>query len=43
MRWSKWSFWLLHASLCCLVYAAILILPLTQWRDLLPAKRTFYR
>ena len=32
LRWSKWSFWVLHATLFCVVYAAILVVPRTQWR-----------
>ena len=43
MRWSKWSFWFLHSLLFSLVYAAIMVLPFTQWRDILPAKPSFYR
>ena len=31
-RWSKWSFWVLHATFFCAVYAAILVIPRTQWR-----------
>jgi len=42
MTWSKWSFWLVHALLAIIIYATILILPFTQWRDLLPAKSSFY-
>ncbi len=42
MRWSKWSYWLLHHTVFCLVYGAILVLPMTRWRDVLPAKRSFY-
>jgi hypothetical protein len=42
MTWSKWSFWLVHALIATLIYATILILPFTQWRDLLPAKSSFY-
>eukprot|EP00877_Chromochloris_zofingiensis_P011606 jgi/Chrzof1/669/Cz01g24150.t1 len=43
MRWSKWSFWLLHALAAVIIYTAILVLPLTRWRDILPAKPSFYR
>ena len=42
MTWSKWSFWLVHALLAIIIYATILILPFTPWRDLLPAKSSFY-
>lgn len=43
MTWSKWGFWLAHTLLFLGVYAAILALPYTQWRDRLPAKPSFYR
>ncbi|EIE24097.1 hypothetical protein COCSUDRAFT_23261 [Coccomyxa subellipsoidea C-169] len=43
LRWSKWGFWLAHTVLFLLVYALILILPNTKWRDRLPAKPSFYR
>lgn len=43
MRWSKWSFWLLHTLVFSTVYLALLLLPMTQWRDALPAKPAFYR
>eukprot|EP00882_Tetradesmus_deserticola_P007373 GHRQ01007767.1.p1 GENE.GHRQ01007767.1~~GHRQ01007767.1.p1 ORF type:complete len:287 (+),score=72.61 GHRQ01007767.1:345-1205(+) len=43
MRWSKWSFWLLHGLAAMLCYTALLVLPFTQWRDLLPAKASFYK
>eukprot|EP00879_Flechtneria_rotunda_P031093 GHRR01033937.1.p1 GENE.GHRR01033937.1~~GHRR01033937.1.p1 ORF type:complete len:253 (+),score=57.96 GHRR01033937.1:385-1143(+) len=43
MRWSKWHFWLLHSLVAGLCYAAIVLLPFTQWRDLLPAKAIFYK
>ena len=42
MVWSKWSFWLLHSLLFMAVYGTILTLPLTRWRDVLPAKPSFY-
>lgn len=42
MAWSKWSFWLVHALLAMLCYAAIVLLPFTHWRELLPAKASFY-
>ena len=32
-----------HTLLFLLVYALILILPYTKWRDRLPAKPSFYR
>ena len=32
-----------HTFLFLLVYALILILPYTKWRDRLPAKPSFYR
>lgn len=43
MSWAKWSFWLLHHLAFLLVYMLILVVPYTQWRDLLPAKPSFYR
>ncbi len=43
MHWSKWGFWLLHNLFFLVVYAGILVLPYTKWRDRLPAKRSFYR
>lgn len=43
MRWSKWSFWLLHSLAAVVLYAAIVLLPFTRWRDALPAKPSFYR
>jgi len=43
MSWAKWSFWLLHHLAFLLVYLLILVVPYTQWRDLLPAKPSFYR
>ena len=43
MRWSKWSFWLLHTLAFSLVYLGLLLLPMTRWRDALPAKPAFYR
>lgn len=42
MAWSKWSFWLAHSLLAMLCYAAIVLLPFTSWRQLLPAKASFY-
>lgn len=42
MAWSKWSFWLMHALVAMLCYAAIVLLPFTPWRELLPAKASFY-
>lgn len=43
MHWSKWSFWLMHSLAAMLCYGAILVIPFTQWRELLPAKPSFYR
>lgn len=43
MSWAKWSFWLLHHLAFLLVYLLILVVPYTQWRDLLPAKPSFYQ
>ncbi|CAL8462360.1 g1893 [Coccomyxa elongata] len=43
LHWSKWGFWLAHTVLFLMVYALILILPNTKWRDRLPAKPSFYR
>jgi hypothetical protein len=42
MAWSKWSFWVMHSLLAMLCYAAIVLLPFTPWRELLPAKASFY-
>jgi hypothetical protein len=42
MAWSKWSFWLMHALLAVLCYITIVVLPFTPWRELLPAKASFY-
>ncbi|CAK0752156.1 hypothetical protein CVIRNUC_002124 [Coccomyxa viridis] len=43
MSWRKWEVWLAHTLLFMVVYALILILPYTKWRDRLPAKPSFYR
>ncbi|GMH35208.1 hypothetical protein BSKO_03076 [Bryopsis sp. KO-2023] len=43
MSWSKWSFWLVHHLIYGIVYLAILLVPYTQWREILPAKPSFYR
>ena len=43
MTWTKWGFWSVHSLLFTVVYALLMLLPLTQWRDLLPAKDTFHR
>jgi hypothetical protein len=43
MRWSKWSFWLVRASLSAAAYAAVVALPRTRWRDALPGKPELYR
>jgi hypothetical protein len=43
MRWSKWAFWLLRASLSAAAYAAVAVLPSTPWRGLLPSKPGLYR
>lgn len=43
MSWAKWSFWLLHHLAFLVIYLLILVVPYTQWRDLLPAKPSFYR
>lgn len=43
MRWSKWSFWMLHSLAAVICYGALMIMPFTGWRDLLPAKASFYR
>lgn len=43
LSWAKWSYWLLHSLLFLTVYTAILVLPHTRWRELLPAKPSFYR
>lgn len=43
MRWSKWSFWLLHSLAAVLCYGALMVMPCTKWRHLLPAKTSFYR
>ncbi|CAM6087522.1 unnamed protein product [Calypogeia fissa] len=42
-NWQKWGFWLVHTIIFICVYAVILILPHTRWRDHLPAKPSFYR
>jgi hypothetical protein len=42
MAWSKWSFWAVHSLLLALCYAAVVALPLTRWRDLLPANASFH-
>ncbi|GAQ78512.1 hypothetical protein KFL_000140320 [Klebsormidium nitens] len=42
-NWRKWSFWMLHALLFLGIYALILVLPHTRWRDRLPARPAFYR
>ncbi|CAI7820661.1 unnamed protein product, partial [Closterium sp. NIES-53] len=38
-----WLFWLAHDALRAAVYAALLSLPLSQWRDTLPARPAFHR
>ena len=40
---SKWAFWTIHNLLLSLVYAAVLVLPLTPLRDRLPARPSFFR
>lgn len=42
MVWRKWAFWVTNALLFMLVYLGLLLLPLTRWRDLLPAKDMFH-
>ena len=42
MVWRKWAFWLANSLLFMLVYAGLLLLPLTRWRDLLPSKDMFH-
>lgn len=42
MAWSKWSFWLVHSLIALLAYGAMVALPFTPWRELLPAKASFY-
>lgn len=41
--WNKWGFWLLQNLFFAAVYAVILTLPYTRWRDRLPARPSFYR
>lgn len=43
MLWSKWGFWVAHTVAFSLVYLGLMLLPLTPWRDLLPAKDTFHQ
>ncbi|WZN59971.1 putative membrane protein [Chloropicon roscoffensis] len=43
MSWVKWGFWTAHHLLYCAVYAFILVLPHTNFRDYLPARPSFYR
>jgi hypothetical protein len=38
-----WVYLLLHSLLLCLAYVALLLLPFTPLRNLLPAKRALYR
>eukprot|EP01018_Ginkgo_biloba_P006217 Gb_04541 [translate_table: standard] len=40
--WQKWVFWLVHKLLLVAVYATILCMPHTKWRDRLPARPAFY-
>lgn len=42
-HWSKWSFWLLRALASAALYSAVVMLPSTRRRDLLPAKPELYR
>jgi hypothetical protein len=42
MLWSKWGFWMAHALIFASAYLAMLVLPFTKWRDLLPSKDTFH-
>jgi hypothetical protein len=41
--WPKWGFWLFQNLFFAAVYAVILTLPYTGWRDRLPARPSFYR
>jgi len=43
MTWRKWGFWFARSLLFAAVYGGLMLLPLTQWRDLLPAKDSFHR
>lgn len=40
--WPKWGFWLFQNLFFAAVYAGILTLPYTGWRDRLPARPSFY-
>ena len=42
-NWNKWGFWLLQNLFFASVYAVLLTLPHTRWRDRLPARPSFYR
>jgi hypothetical protein len=41
MAWAKWHFWVVHSLLAVVCYAAIVALPFTPWRELLPVRATF--
>ncbi|GJP32713.1 hypothetical protein CLOM_g17314 [Closterium sp. NIES-68] len=40
---AAWAFWLAHDACRAAVYAALLALPLSHWRDALPAGPAFHR
>lgn len=42
MAWGRWAYWLTNSLLFALVYLGLMLLPLTRWRDLLPAKDMFH-
>ena len=42
MQWGKWGFWLANSLFFIAVYTGLLLLPLTPWRALLPAKDMFH-
>jgi hypothetical protein len=41
-RWLKWSLKLLPAIIPVCCYSGMLLLPLTKWRDVLPARPSFF-
>lgn len=43
MAAAKWAYWGIRSATCAAVYALLLALPRTRWRDALPARPAFYR
>jgi len=41
--WTKWGYWAARGAVFSVVYAAVVVLPHTAHRDLLPARPAFFR